>query len=141
MSGTPAATDRDPGVADSLVSAARTSLGDTLRSVVYFTPSVFDVLYVRRDLYESAAAAREAKSQLVEFERLGFAEKPVRTLLAQQGGGSDIGPYLFTVRFHEDGFVVRILGDDDGVLFTTDSMDVSAFEEAAIAIGRLLNDG
>jgi len=139
MSTAPVETDLDPDAADRLVSAARTSLGDTLRSVVYFTPSAFDVLYVRQDLYNTAAAAREAKSQLVEFERLGFAEKPVRTLLAQQGDGSDIGPYRFTVRFHEDGFVVRILGNDDGVLFTTDSMDVRAFEEAAIAIRRLLD--
>ena len=30
--------------ADHFVTAARTSLGDTLRSVVYFTPSAFDVL-------------------------------------------------------------------------------------------------
>ena len=76
---------------------------------------------------------------MVEFERSGFAEKPVRTLLARQETGSDIGSYLLTVRFHEAGFVVRILGNDDGVLFTADSMDVRAFEEAAIAIRRLLD--
>lgn len=131
-------TDVDDELADSLVSAARTSLGDTLRSVVYFTPSEFDVLYVRRDLYDSAERVTEAKSLLVEFERTGFAEGPVRTMIARAGGGSDIGPYEFTVRFHEDGFVVRVIQGDAGVLFTADSMDVTAFEDAASAIRGLL---
>jgi len=125
-------------MADSVVSAARTSLGDTLRSVVYFTPSAFDVLYTRRDLYESTERTAEAKSQLVEFERTGFAEGPVRTVVAGMEGGSDIGSYEFTVRFHGDGFVVRVIQGDAGVLFTTDDMDVAAFEDAASAIRRLL---
>jgi hypothetical protein len=133
-------TDIDGGTAESIVSAVRTSLGDTLRSVVYFTPSAFDVLYVRRDLYDSDASLNEAKSQLVEFERTGFAEGPVRTMIARQEGGSDIGRYEFTVRFHEDGFVVRIIAGDDGVLFTTDDMDVAAFDDAAAAVRGLLAD-
>jgi len=128
----------DETMADSVVSAARTSLGDTLRSVVYFTPSAFDVLYTRRDLYESTERTAEAKSQLVEFERTGFAEGPVRTVVAGMEGGSDIGSYEFTVRFHGDGFVVRVIQGDAGVLFTTDDMDVAAFEDAASAIRRLL---
>jgi hypothetical protein len=127
-------------LADGLVSAARTSLGDTLRSVVYFTPSAFDVLYVRQDLYETEETARTAKSKLVELEKVGFAEVPIRTALAETDGRSDIGAYEFTVRFHDDGFVVRILQADAGVLFTADSMDVSAFEDAATAIRSLLSE-
>ncbi|MFC5279455.1 hypothetical protein ACFPM1_11910 [Halorubrum rubrum] len=123
---------------DSLVSATRTSLGDSLRSVVYFTPSAFDVLYVRQDLYASDDAAREVKAELVSLEQVGFAERPVRTTIAHRDIGSDIGPYNFTVRFHENGFVVRVLQDDVGVLFTADSMDVSAFEEAISAIRGVL---
>ena len=133
---TDVASDR----AESIVSAVRTSLGDTLRSVVYFTPSAFDVLYVRQDLYASADAVRRAKAQLVEFEQLGFAEGPVRTAIARRDDGSDIGAYEFTVRFHEDGFVVRVLQDDAGVLFTTDDMDVQAFEEAVTAVRKLLTN-
>jgi hypothetical protein len=132
-------TDISDELTDSLVSATRTSLGDTLRSVVYFTPSAFDVLYVRQDLYGSPEAAREAKAQLVELEQAGFAERPLRTLIAQQEVGSDIGPYNFTVRFHENGFVVRVFHDDVGVLFTADRMDVRAFEEAASAIRGVLS--
>lgn len=128
----------DGETADGLVSATRTSLGDTLRSVIYFTPSAFDVLYVRRDLYASEDAAQEAKAQLVDLEQIGFAEHPVRTAVAQRDVGSDIGPYNFTVRFHENGFVVRVLQDDVGVLFTADSMDVAAFEDAISAIRGIL---
>lgn len=136
----PSETGIDPGMVERIVSATRTSLGDTLRSVVYFTPSTFDVLYVRQDLYESTEAARQAKAQLVDLEQVGFAERALRTTIAHRDVGSDIGPYNFTVRFHENGFVVRVLQDDAGVLFTADSMDVSAFEEAIVAIRSVLRE-
>ncbi|MFC3478217.1 DUF7522 family protein [Halobacterium litoreum] len=74
------------------------------------------------------------------FERTGFAEGPVRTAIADRAGDSDIGPYEFTVRFHRDGFVVRVIQGDAGVLFTTDAMNVDAFEDAATAIRGLLAD-
>jgi len=132
-------TGVDETLAESVVRVARTSLGDTLRSVVAFTPAEFDVLYVRSDLYDSAAAARAAKWQLVSFERVGFAEAPIRDASAD-AEPSSIGPYEFTVRFHEDGFVARVLEGSLGVLLTTDDMDVTAFAEAATAIKRLLAD-
>ena len=72
------------GSHESIVSAVRTALGDTGRCVIYFTPSTFEVLYVRQDLYRSSEAVREAKSQLVEVERVGFAEGPIRTAIAQR---------------------------------------------------------
>ncbi|MBZ6493454.1 DUF7522 family protein [Natrinema longum] len=133
-------TEIDDELATGIVSAARTSLGDTLRSVVYFTPSALEVLYLRQGLYDTTADARPAKTQLVELERVGFAESSVRTTITNQGTGSEIGPYEFTVRFHEDGFVVRVLQGDAGVLLTIDSMDVNAFEDAATAVRRLLSD-
>lgn len=133
-------TTPDEELTDSIVHAARTSLGDTLRSVVYFTPSTFEVLYTRQGLYDSPDVAKEGKSQLVEFERTGFAEVPVRTAIAQMTGGPDIGSYQFTVRFHEGGFVIRVLRGDAGVLFTVDSMDVNAFEDAVSAVSKLLDE-
>ncbi|SFL32585.1 hypothetical protein SAMN04487950_3365 [Halogranum rubrum] len=137
MSETSFDTEIDTEIADRIVSLSRTSLGDSLRSVLYFTPSAFDVLYVRRDLYESTEVARPIKEPLVEFEQVGFAEAPVRTAISRREGSS-IGPYEFTVRFHSDGFVVRAIEGDGGVILTTDSMDVTAFEEAINAIQRLL---
>jgi len=136
----PFETDIDSEFADSVVSAARTILGDTLRSVIYFTPSGMDLLYVRQDLYESRQRALEAKSMLVEYERVGFAEAPVRTALAAPQARESIGPYDFTVRFHEDGFVVRVLDGDEGVILTTDDMDVDAFDDTAVAITKFLRE-
>jgi len=138
MASTSFDTDIGGDAVEGIVSAARTSLGDTLRSVVYFTPSAFDVLYTRLDLDEAAEEVAAAMSRLVDFERTGFAEGPVRTMIAREGDGSVIGPYEFTVRFHEDGFVVRVIQGDAGVLLTADAMDVDAFEDAAVAIRGLL---
>lgn len=140
MDSPPTETNLDPELAESVVTTVRTGLGDTLRSVIVFSPSGFDILYIRADLYESSEQVREAKGQLVEFERVGFAEAPVRTAIAETESQATIGPYAFTVRFHEEGFVVRQIVDDVGVLFTTDSMDVRAFNETAVAIGSLLSD-
>ncbi|EMA69576.1 hypothetical protein ABNG02_16090 [Halorubrum ejinorense] len=125
--------------AKQILSATRTSLGDTLRSVMYFTPSSFDLLYVRRDLYPSDEAAQERKAQLVQLEQVGFAERSARTEIAHSDDGSNIGPYNFTVRFHDNGFVVRVLEGDVGVLFTADSMDVRSFREAVSAIRGVLS--
>ena len=121
-----------------IVAAARTGLGDDLRSVIAFTPGSFEVLYTRSDLYGPGADVRAAKRSLVELERVGFAEAPVRTSLSVGEPTSDIGPYSFTVRFHEDGFVARVIEGDRGVLLTTDGLDVRAFREAATAIRALL---
>lgn len=136
----PFETDIDTQFADSVVSAARTSIGDTLRSVVYFTPGAMDVLYVRQDLYESRQRAVEAKARLVAFERVGFEEAPVRTALSAPNVEDSIGSYDFTVRVHGEGFVVRVLAGEDGVLLTTDDMDMDAFEDAAVAIRRFLTE-
>lgn len=134
-------TDIGEDLADAIVRAARTSLSDTLRSAVYFTPDAFDVLYTRKDLYESETAARAAKAPLVEFEVAGFAESPVRSAVSALDMPSTIGPYQFTVRFYTYGFVIRVLGDHEGVLMTTDTMDVNAFTDAATAIRSLLGKG
>lgn len=138
MDAEPFETGISDELADSILSATRTSLGDTLRSVVYYTPTSFDLLYVRQDLYPSDETARERKAQLVQLEHVGFAERSARTVIAHREDGPDIGPYNFTVRFHDDGFVVRVLEGDAGVLFTVDSMDVSAFREAVSAIRGVL---
>lgn len=136
----PYKTEIDAQFAESVVSTARTSIGDTLRSVIYFTPEEMDLLYVRSDLYDSKQRALEAKSRLVEFERVGFDEAGVRTALAVPSDPESIGPYDFTVRFHDDGYVVRVLTDDTGVILTSDEIDVEAFDDAAVAITRLLRD-
>ncbi|MEF8774527.1 MAG: hypothetical protein V5A23_04855 [Halobacteriales archaeon] len=63
----------------------------------------------------------------------------MRSAVGRDHPESNIGEYEFTVRFHEEGFVIRMLGGDAGVLLTTDDMDVDAFEDAYSAIEQLLD--
>jgi hypothetical protein len=132
-----AETHNQPATA--LVSAARTSVGDQLRTVVLFTPAALDLLYVREGVADTVDL-RKAAERLVKFERMGFAEAPVRTAVSGDVGRSGVGPYQYTVRSHADGFVVRVLEGEAGVLLTTDGMNANGFEEAAAAIRRLLPD-
>lgn len=125
---------------DGIVAAARSGLGDDLRSVIGFTRDSFDVLYTRSDLYDQSVDIRSVKRPLVELERVGFDEVPIRTSAGSVPEPGAIGPYSFTVRFHEDGFVARVIEGDLGVLLTTDELDVRAFEEAATAVRRLLRE-
>lgn len=126
------------GVADAIVSTCRTTLGDSLRSVVHFTRDDFDVLYVRRDLYGGdEAAARAATSELVESERTGFG--PRETYNADGSVATpDFGEYEFTLRVFSDGFVGRVVGGDRGVIVTTDELELSEFEEMEVALRRML---
>ena len=124
---------------DSLVSLSRTALGDTLRSVVYFTPEEFEVLYLRSDLGLDPVRARSAKLDLVENERLGFSiQETYRDLTEAPGVEPSLGEYQFTLRAFTEGYVARVIVDDQGVLVTTDSMDIDAFEEFAVAARRAL---
>ncbi|MFC7080150.1 DUF7522 family protein [Halorussus caseinilyticus] len=135
-------TDVSEAFGDSLVSTCRTALGDTLRTVVYFTPEAFDVLYLRSDLYAGdPKRVRDVKSRFVDNERLGFdSQETYRRLHEDSDAEPDIGEYEFTIRVFSDGFVSRVIVGDHGVLLTTDSMDIKSFEELAISLRKLLAD-
>lgn len=128
--------------ADSLVSTSRAAIGDSLRTVVYFTPTDFEMLYIRADLYdEREDVLRKAKATFVESERVGFdSHETYNKLAAEPDVEPDIGEYEFTIRAFSEGFVNRIIVDDRGVLFTTDSLEFDAFEDLAIAIRTMLAD-
>ena len=126
--------------ADQLVSTCRPAVGDALRSVVYFTPDAFDVLYVRSDLYDGdTEKARSAKRVLIENERLGFSSSETYDELApERGMEPDIGEYEFTIRVFSDGFVNRVIVDDHGVLLTTNQLYLNDFEELAVSLRNQL---
>lgn len=63
---------------------------------------------------------------------------PVRTALAGRGVETGLGDDRFTIRFHGEGFVARIIEGNAGVLVTTDAMDVRGFEDAAAAVRTFL---
>ena len=135
-------TNITESLSDSLVSTARTALGDTLRTVVYFTPDEFDVLYTRSDLYAGdPERMRKIKGQFVDNERLGFgSQETYRELHEDPDAEPDIGEYEFTVRVFSDGFVSRVIVGNHGVLLTTDSMDIQSFEELAVSLRKVLEE-
>ena len=80
------------------------------------------------------------KSPRVDLESAGFLKAPVRSALLATDGNAELEPYSVTIRVHGDGFVVRTLVGDVGVLLTTDSMDIAAFSDGATAIEQRLRE-
>ncbi|MFC4360061.1 hypothetical protein ACFO0N_19095 [Halobium salinum] len=113
--------------ADRFESACRTVVGDTLRSITYFTPDGFEQTYLRSDLDADADLAG-----FVEHESLGF-----RARTAYRD--SELGDYEHTVRSFENGYITRVVGHEEGVFVTTDGLTMRRSEEVATALGELLD--
>lgn len=111
-----------------LTRTARTTVGDELRSLTYFTEDDVEQLYLRDDL--------EADADLVGFaetERLGF-----RSQLDYRS--SELGEYRFTIRVFERGYLTRVIVGDHGAFVTTDAMARDRFEELASALKGVLEE-
>ena len=109
-----------------LISAIRTVVGDELRSITYFTEEEVEQVYLRGDL--------EAEADLVGFadtERLGFRSQTDYT-------DTELGPYRFTIRVFDQGYLTRVIEGDHGVFVTTDPMVRDRFEELAAALRETL---
>lgn len=118
----------DEDRAEELVSAARTTIGDQLRSITYFTADDYEQLYLRSDLEPDADLAG-----FVDYESLGFdAHTAYRD--------SELGDYRYTIRVFDGGFLVRITTGTEGVFLTTDGLTLQDFEEVAVAVRELLAD-
>ncbi len=114
--------------ADQLIGACRTAVGDQLRSLTYFTRDEFDQLYLRSDLERDADLAG-----FVDYESVGFdAHTAYR--------GSELGDYRFTIRVFDEGFLLRVTTETEGVFATTDGVTIQDFREAATALGTILED-
>ncbi len=111
-----------------LVTAARTTLGDELRSIVYFTEDAVEQLYLRNDLEQTADLVGFADN-----ERLGF-----RSQTAYEN--TQLGEYRFTIRVFEHGYLTRVIVGDRGVWVTTDEMQIDRFEELASALAAVLRE-
>jgi hypothetical protein len=116
----------DPSLEEQLVSACRTAVGDSLRSIVYFTPDEYEQVYLRSDLESDADLSR-----WVEHEAAGF-----RAQLAYDG--SELGEYQYTLRVFDNGFVTRVVTGDHGVFITTDGITVRRSKEVTRAIRSVL---
>lgn len=108
------------------MSACRTAVGDSLRSVTYFTPDAYEQVYLRSDLEADADLAAS-----VEHEAAGF-----RTRTAYEG--SELGDYQYTLRIFENGFMTRVIDGDRGVFVTTDGITVLRSKEVTEAIRSTL---
>ncbi|MFB6311690.1 MAG: hypothetical protein ABEH64_10995 [Salinirussus sp.] len=111
-----------------LVSAARTSVGDQLRSVAYFDEDDVEQVYLRDGLDRTADLVGFADN-----ERLGFRSQ--RTYRNTQ-----LGAYDFKIRVFEHGYLTRVIVGDRGVWVTTDAMPINRFEELAAAIRGVLRE-
>lgn len=114
--------------AEELVSAARTAIGDELRSAVYFTADECEQVYLREGLEREADVER-----FVDNERLGFSSQ-------QTYGHTELGDYQFTIRAFDHGYLTRVVAGDHGVFVTTDGMSIDRFEEVATALRGVLGD-
>ena len=110
------------------VAASRTAVGDSLRSVTYFTPEAYDQIYLRAGLDSDADI-----TGFVEHESVGF-----RAHTAYRG--SELGGYRYTVRAFQNGFLVRVTEADHGLFFTVDDISLRSAEEGAEAVSRVLAD-
>ncbi len=111
-----------------LVSACRTTIGDEIRSITYFTEDAVQQVYLRSDLDRTADLIGFA-----DHERLGFHSQSAYR-------DSQLGDYVATVRMFEHGYLTRVLGEENGVWVTTDSMSMERFEELAAALEPILRE-
>lgn len=112
--------------AERLVSACRATIGDELRSVVYFTPGAVEQVYLRSDLEPAADLEAFAAN-----ERLGFGSQVTY-------GDTELGEYRFTIRAFAHGYLTRVVSGERGVFVTTDRLSMERFEELAAAAAGVL---
>ena len=114
-------------LADEIVRLCRTSMGDSLRSVTYFTRDDYDQLYLRSDL------ARDADlSTFVGYEWRDF--KTARDAYTS----SELGAYEYTIHGFESGFLVRVIAGGRGAFVTTGPLSVARFEDVVTAVRDVL---
>ncbi|SEN10934.1 hypothetical protein SAMN05216388_1001389 [Halorientalis persicus] len=119
----------DEGFAEKLVTTARTAAGDSLRSLTYFTRSNFEQLYLRDDLERDADL-----DSFIGHEWRGFKN----TTDAYRG--TELGEYRYTIRVFENGFLLRVTSDRDGVFLTTDGATIRDFNSYVTAIKEVLDE-
>ncbi|QSG01486.1 DUF7522 family protein [Natranaeroarchaeum sulfidigenes] len=115
--------------ADNIVRTSRTSLGDSLRSVTYFTRDDYEQLYLREDL--------ERDADLTSF--IGHEWRGFKTAQAAYEG-TELGDYNYTIRVFDNGFLLRVTDEREGVFVTTDSLTMGDFNTVAQAVRSVLRD-
>jgi len=113
--------------ADRIVRTCRTAVGDSLRSITYFTRDDFEQLYLREDLDRDADLTTFVGHEWREFKTTQDAYV-----------GSELGAYRYTIRTFENGYLIRVTTNSRGVFVTTDGLQMRDFDELASAIRNVL---
>jgi hypothetical protein len=112
-----------------LATTCRTAAGDSVRSVIYFSRTDYQQVYLRGDLERDADLDTFVGSEWQDFNI---------TQNAYQG--SELGDYRYTIRVFENGFLIRVTTTNHGVIITTDNVTLRDFEELATAVGHLFDE-
>jgi hypothetical protein len=108
-----------------VIDACREPVGGKLRSVTFFTANDYDQLYLRDDLSRDA-----------DLESFTGVEWHESAIIDEAYGTSELGGHHYTIRVFENGYLLRVSGEDQGLFVTTDDLPMSTFEE----LGRTLDD-
>lgn len=111
-----------------LAQTCRTTVGDSLRSVTYFTTSDYEQVYLREDL------ARDA-----DLEQFVGTEWHDYNVTQDAYRGSELGDHRYTIRVFENGYLVRVTTEDSGVFVTTDGLTMQDFNALSTAISETLS--
>ncbi|SNZ11744.1 hypothetical protein SAMN06269185_1386 [Natronoarchaeum philippinense] len=115
--------------AEKIRTVSRTAIGDSLRSVTYFTRDDYDQLYLRNDLEQDADL-----TSFIGHEWYGF-----KTAQAAYEG-TELGAYKYTIRAFDNGYLVRVTDEREGVFVTTDGLTMQDFENVATSIKEVLRE-
>lgn len=118
----------DDETAEELLSVSRTTLGDDLRSLTYFTHDEYDHIYLRNNLERGGDP-----EAFVGNERRGFSSQ-------RSYDWSELGEYKYTVRVFEVGYLVRVITDDHGVYATVDALSPDRLDEVVESIEDILRE-
>ena len=112
---------------DQIVEPCRDLAGDRLRSVTYFSQNDFEQLYLRDDLEQDA--------DLTTFIGLEWRESDITENAYR---GTELGEHVYTLRRFENGYLLRIATDTDGVFVTMDGLDLEDFDQLAAVLDDVI---
>lgn len=106
--------------ASRIVESCLDRTGERLRSITYFTQNDFDQLFLRDDL--------ERGADLASFIGLESRESGITGDAYQN---SELGEHRYTIRAFENGYLLRVAEEGDGIFITIDGLSLEGFEELA----------
>jgi hypothetical protein len=111
-----------------IVDTCRTEAGDRLRSVTYFRQDDYEQLYLRDDLEQDADLATFIG---LEWREAGITEDAYQ--------GTELGEHVYTLRRFDNGYLLRLASNRDGVFVTLDDLSMAGCEDLATSLRSLVD--